>query len=334
MLLRSCYRFARSLVAVHARCALHPGRALTSPRPHWQSADDAANAMSDVSLSEPPSPSTTAPAPAPPRPPLPSAPPPVAAAASDSPAPVGGVGAPAHAAKELTAEQRADLAQLTQMRSALKLQEMKQKDVIEADKVTEDKIAAAITGRTAVALQGAKDLSAFVSAVTHMEEGCVKATTRIAGLFAQETSVTAEAVAPFLASCKELEALHTDLQKVLSAVEMKRATDTSSATKEACDKLNLSCNRMTSDLASARRKLQGAMDAQAKAWESCDEAAAARATGGVRRITHDPWLASLEYETANRGLASVQAEHAGGFHGFVGDLRDMDRSRLQVLKHA
>jgi hypothetical protein len=54
----------------------------------------------------------------------------------------------------------------------------------------------------------------------------------------------------------------------------------------------------------------------------------------VRRITHDPWLASLEYETANRGLASVQAEHAGGFHGFVGDLRDMDRSRLQVLQHA
>jgi hypothetical protein len=39
-------------------------------------------------------------------------------------------------------------------RAALKLLEMKKKDVIEADKVTEEKISAAVSGRTAVAVQG------------------------------------------------------------------------------------------------------------------------------------------------------------------------------------
>jgi phage FluMu protein gp41 len=55
-----------------------------------------------------------------------------------------------------------------EQRASLKLQEMKKKDLMDADIATEDKIKQAITGRTAVAAQGAKDLSAFVSAVSQV----------------------------------------------------------------------------------------------------------------------------------------------------------------------
>ena len=70
-------------------------------------------------------------------------------------------------------------------RAALKLQQLKKKDVIEGDKATEEKISTAIAGRTAVAVQGSKDLSAFVSAVSSLETASSKTAAALSGLFAQ-----------------------------------------------------------------------------------------------------------------------------------------------------
>ena len=68
--------------------------------------------MSDISLSES-APATSASAPAPPRPPLPTEPPPVQPASAPQSSPAPAPAAPLQP-RELTAEQRADLAHLSQ----------------------------------------------------------------------------------------------------------------------------------------------------------------------------------------------------------------------------
>jgi hypothetical protein len=114
----------------------------------------------------------------------------------------------------LTAEQRDQLAELAQQRGAVKQQQVKKKELIEAAAEEEMKISAAIAGRSVVAQQGVKDLQLFVANISRIEAGSAKSMSAISGLFAEETSSTAEALKPFLSSCKELEALHTDLHKV------------------------------------------------------------------------------------------------------------------------
>ena len=215
--------------------------------------------MSEISLSES-SPAT----PTPVRPPLPTEPPPVTTtgagaplAASDSP--VANSPGP-HAQRELTSEQRAEMAELSRLRAALKLQEMKRKDVIEADKLTEEKISAAVNGRTAVAVQGAKDLMQFVQSTLALEDVSTKTLSKVSALFAQETATTRDALEAFLASGKELETMHADLHKVLQTCESKRAGDTLAATEETCKHMKSSCSRMLSDLANARKKLFSAFE--------------------------------------------------------------------------
>ena len=50
----------------------------------------------------------------------------------------------------------------------------------------------------------------------------------------------------------------------------------------------------------------------------------------IGQAPQDPWLASLEYETANKALASVESEHGQALHDLLAQLQDMDRARLQV----
>jgi hypothetical protein len=68
-----------------------------------------------------------------------------------------------------------------------------------------------------------------------MEDCSAKSVGKLAKLFGQETGSTSQSLAPFLASCRELESLHSDLHKVLTSVEAKRATETLTATDDACE---------------------------------------------------------------------------------------------------
>lgn len=91
---------------------LPPARAPALPAPAVQSVAtiEATMSMSDISLSE----TSPAAAPAPARPPLPTEPPPFSAAAAAQPAHAEAGAAAAAPSRELSAEQRADLAQLSQ----------------------------------------------------------------------------------------------------------------------------------------------------------------------------------------------------------------------------
>ena len=55
-----------------------------------------------------------------------------------------------------------------------------------------------------------------------------------------------QAMEPFLASCRELESLHSDLHKVLTSVEAKRATETLTSTDDACKLME--SNRIESNI--------------------------------------------------------------------------------------
>jgi tRNA(Ile)-lysidine synthase TilS/MesJ len=82
----------------------------------------------------------------------------------------------------LTAEQRDQLSELAQQRGAVKQQQVKKKELIEAAADEEMKISAAIAGRSVVAQQGVKDLQLFVANISRIEAGSAKSMSAISGI--------------------------------------------------------------------------------------------------------------------------------------------------------
>jgi len=212
----------------------------------------------------------------------------------------------------------------------MKETEKKRKEDADEMQKVEDRVIAAILSRTASALQGAKDLVAFVKGHAEMEDTAAKNYNRFSSLFSQESGTTNDALVGYSSACKSMQKLHADLHQNLSAVELKRAEESLQGTDEACKKITTSANRMATDLRSAREKVDKTFLAQEKAWDDCESAM--RMPNGQLTADIDPWIAGLKYQAAIKALETLEASHSGALKRLVNDLQVMDGKRLHIMK--
>mmetsp|Transcript_39749 Transcript_39749/g.124875 ORF Transcript_39749/g.124875 Transcript_39749/m.124875 type:complete len:598 (-) Transcript_39749:147-1940(-) len=289
--------------------------------------DDPLSGMSDVNISSPAGNIPPRPSAPPPQQARGSTPPPQSPSDSNNGTP-GGAGPTTF--RPITEAEREATSVLLQQRAALKLGEMKRKETIDYQKTVEDKVVAALQGRTSAALHGAKDLLSFVKGNADMEDMVAKNFSRFSSLFGQETGTTNDALLGYSSACKSMQKLHADLQNVLASVEVKRAEESLSSVDETCKKLMSQANTMSSDLQAARDKVNKAFAAQEKAWNDCEDAA--KTDKAVVNVDADPWLAGLRYQTASKALETVEAAHASDLNRLVQELRSMDSQRLSTMK--
>eukprot|EP00293_Proteomonas_sulcata_P006618 CAMPEP_0184329128 /NCGR_PEP_ID=MMETSP1049-20130417/143982_1 /TAXON_ID=77928 /ORGANISM="Proteomonas sulcata, Strain CCMP704" /LENGTH=488 /DNA_ID=CAMNT_0026651473 /DNA_START=179 /DNA_END=1645 /DNA_ORIENTATION=- len=255
------------------------------------------------------------------RPPLPAAPPPVV---KEQASPAKSAPSPGSNGTQVGGDQ------LAALRTKMKETEKKRKEDADEMQKVEDRVIAAILSRTASALQGAKDLVAFVKGHAEMEDTAAKNYNRFSSLFSQESGTTNDALVGYSSACKSMQKLHADLHQNLSAVELKRAEESLQGTDEACKKITTSANRMATDLRSAREKVDKTFLAQEKAWDDCESAM--RMPNGQLTADIDPWIAGLKYQAAIKALETLEASHSGALKRLVNDLQVMDGKRLHIMK--
>lgn len=222
------------------------------------------------------------------------------------------------------------MSELNRKREALKAEYYERQQKTGARKAIEDRVIAAVQGRTAAATHGAKDLLSFVKGNAEMEDMAAKNFARFSALFGQETGSANDALLGYSSSCKSMQKLHADLQNMLASVEVKRSEEALAAVEEASKKLNAQGAQLLADLGSSRDKLDKALAAQEKAWADCLDAESK--DKGVGSADSDPWIAAVRYQAASKGLETVEAAHASDLRRVVKELKEMDAARLSTMK--
>jgi len=219
---------------------------------------------------------------------------------------------------------------LGEQRERLRETQRARREKYERQQALEDKVMAALQGRTTTALHGAKDLYAFVKRNGEVADYTAKNLQSFSSLFGQETGTTNDALLGFSSACKSMQKLYSDFNQQLVTVELPKTQEALAAVDEGVKKVMGTGTTVVSDQQSAREKLNKAIQAQERAWEESE--AHARNKTAPQSADADPWLSGLRCQAAAKGLDKVEGEHASDLRRLVQELRAIDCKRLEVMK--